>query len=182
MVPDTCEPTCTITTALTMPVASTASRISPRSTRAVKYWSWSDFRELNASTTASTSTPAAGRAHLRGSLFIAQRLDGVEQRRLARRVVAEEHAHRDREEGGEHHGLQRHLHGPAERAADHHRSDDPEQDAGRAADEAEHDGLAEELELDRLFRGADRDAHADLARALGDGDEHDVHDADAADD
>ena len=32
-----------------------------------------------------------------------------------------------------------------------------------------------------LRRGADRLAHADLARALGDRDQHDVHDADAAD-
>ena len=35
IVPDTCEPTCTLITALMVPVASTASRISPRCTLAV---------------------------------------------------------------------------------------------------------------------------------------------------
>ncbi len=37
MVPETCEPTCTVRTALSVPVASTTSRISPRSTFAVTY-------------------------------------------------------------------------------------------------------------------------------------------------
>ena len=36
MVPETCEPTWTVTTALMVPVASTTSRIAPRSILAVK--------------------------------------------------------------------------------------------------------------------------------------------------
>src|SRR5581483_833570 len=37
MVPETCAPTCTVMTALIVPVASTTERISPFSTFAVKY-------------------------------------------------------------------------------------------------------------------------------------------------
>ncbi len=48
-----------------------------------------------------------------------------------------------------------------------------------AADFAEHDGLHDELRHDVALLRADRAADADLAGALGDGDEHDVHDADA---
>ena len=43
------------------------------------------------------------------------------------------------------------------------------------------DGLDEKLEEDIPPAGADGHADADFARALGDADEHDVHDADAAD-
>ena len=50
-----------------------------------------------------------------------------------------------------------------------------------AADAGERDGLDEELEQHLAGAGADGEADADLAGALGDGDEHDVHDADAAD-
>ncbi len=43
------------------------------------------------------------------------------------------------------------------------------------------DRLDQELHEDVALAGADRHADADLARPLGDADEHDVHDADAAD-
>ena len=56
-----------------------------------------------------------------------------------------------------------------------------DQDADQAAHQAEHDRLDQELEQDRRRPRADRLAQADLARALGDRDEHDVHDPDAAD-
>ena len=55
----------------------------------------------------------------------------------------------------------------------------PQHDADDAADLAEHDGLDDELRHDVALLGADGAANADLARALGDRDEHDVHDADA---
>ncbi len=51
-----------------------------------------------------------------------------------------------------------------------------------AADRREHDRFGKELPQNRRGARADRHAQADLARALGDRDEHDVHDADAADD
>ena len=43
------------------------------------------------------------------------------------------------------------------------------------------DGFEEELQEDVSAAGADGHADADLAGPLGDADEHDVHDADAAD-
>ena len=57
----------------------------------------------------------------------------------------------------------------------------PSADADRAAGDAQHHGLDEELQEDVAPRRAERLANADLARPLGDRHEHDVHDADAAD-
>ena len=54
-------------------------------------------------------------------------------------------------------------------------------DAHHAAEQAEHDRLDQELQQDVRASGAERFANADLARPLGDRHEHDVHDADAAD-
>src|SRR4029077_128675 len=49
----------------------------------------------------------------------------------------------------------------------------------RAANFAKHDGFHNELLHDVAFASADRAPDADLAGALGHGDEHDVHDADS---
>ena len=50
-----------------------------------------------------------------------------------------------------------------------------------AADEANAPGFDEKLQQNRAAFCADGLAHADFARSFGDGNEHDVHDADAAD-
>ncbi len=50
-----------------------------------------------------------------------------------------------------------------------------------AAEQAEHDGFDQELQQHVAAAGADGQAQADLARPLGDRHQHDVHDADAAD-
>lgn len=55
-------------------------------------------------------------------------------------------------------------------------------DAHDAANETENDGLEEELEENIARRGADGFTDADFAGALRDGDKHDIHDADAAND
>ena len=55
------------------------------------------------------------------------------------------------------------------------------QHADQAAQETKRDGFDEELQADVARLGAHGDANADLAGAFGDADEHDVHDADAAD-
>ena len=60
------------------------------------------------------------------------------------------------------------------------RAGDSEQHARRAADQAEHDGLAQELELDGFFGRPHGHADADLPRALRDRNQHHVHDADSA--
>ena len=57
----------------------------------------------------------------------------------------------------------------------------PSNDAQQAADAGEHDGLDQELLGDVAPLGAQGPADADLAGPLGDGRQHDVHDADAAD-
>ena len=65
--------------------------------------------------------------------------------------------------------------------AHEHRRAAAQQDAQRPADQAQHDRLDEELAQDVVAAGADGHAQADLAGPLGDGDEHDVHDAHPAD-
>ena len=51
----------------------------------------------------------------------------------------------------------------------------------QAAEQADHQRLDDELHQDVVRPRADRLAQADLAGPLGDAHEHDVHDADAAD-
>src|SRR5207302_2916828 len=50
--------------------------------------------------------------------FVSQRVNGIEQRCLARRIVTEEHPHTGREQHRQHHRLRRHRHGPAETPSD----------------------------------------------------------------
>ena len=56
----------------------------------------------------------------------------------------------------------------------------PQQQTGDAADESDDGGFGQELAADVDGGGAQGFADTDLAGALGDGDQHDVHDADAA--
>ena len=71
---------------------------------------------------------------------------------------------------------------PAGQLADPRRHDESEDDADQAAEERQVQRLDEELLEDVASAGADRLADADLAGPLGDRDQHDVHDPDAADD
>src|SRR5581483_9687718 len=57
-----------------------------------------------------------------------------------------------------------------------------EDDADKASGEGDEEGFREELELDLAVGGANGFADADLANARGDRCQHDVHDADAAND
>ena len=66
---------------------------------------------------------------------------------------------------------------PVDAEADRAAEDDAEQPAGGRQE----DGLDQELPEDLAAARAERLAHADLARALGDRDHHDRHHADAAD-
>ena len=58
---------------------------------------------------------------------------------------------------------------------------DAAEHADETAQQAQRDGLNQELQPDVAGLRADGDADADLAGAFGDAHEHDVHDADAAD-
>ena len=57
-----------------------------------------------------------------------------------------------------------------------------ESEAHDAAHDAENHGFEEELQKDVAAAGANGFADTDFACAFGDGDEHDIHDADAAND
>ena len=72
--------------------------------------------------------------------------------------------------------------GVADQAGQIEHAEEPADHAEDAADQAEHGGLDEELAPDDPGRGAERLAQPDLADSLGDRHQHDVHDADAADD
>ena len=54
--------------------------------------------------------------------------------------------------------------------------------ADQSADDAEHERFGQELQADIGRSGSDSLADADLTRPFGDADQHDIHDADAADD
>src|SRR5512138_1423680 len=56
-----------------------------------------------------------------------------------------------------------------------------DEDSDQATDAGERDGLGQELPDDVGLTRADSTAHADLFRALGHTDQHDIHYADAAD-
>ena len=60
-------------------------------------------------------------------------------------------------------------------------ADHPDRDAGEPAEQREQHGFDQELGEDRAALRPDRLPDADLAGALGDGDEHDVHHPDPAD-
>ena len=68
------------------------------------------------------------------------------------------------------------------RAAIHFETPIPTRQPDHAADRRQHHHLGEELEEDVAAPAANGHANADLARALGDGDEHHVGDPNAADD
>ena len=110
-----------------------------------------------------------------------ERLDGVEAGGAAGREIAEDDADRRREQEGDGDDLrvddQRHL----EELGGDRRQAEAEEDADDAAEQRQHHRLDQELHQHLAGFGADRQADADLARALGHRDQHDVHDADAAD-
>src|SRR5690349_14490367 len=142
MTPDTWEPTCTVMTALIIPVASTTSRISPRSTLAVKCCGWPlRLSPIVATTTIATTTPArishlvfvfitSPGVWLPDASFVPQHFDGIQVRGLLRRVIAEKHAHGNGEQCRNHHRLDGHLHLPFQRLADQVRADNPAENAG----------------------------------------------------
>src|SRR5947209_1386270 len=116
-----------------------------------------------------------------GQLFITERLDGVEPRGFPRRPRPEDEP--DDGRGPEAHAdrPQRHVGRDRRETVDEVAGGLAEDEAGRAADGRQYCGLDEELRQDVDAGGADGLADADLFGALGDGDEHDVHHADAPD-
>src|ERR1039457_668732 len=70
MDPDTCDPTWTVITELMVPVASTTSWISPRSTFAVKCCTCVSRCSPNATNNPATATTAAKMSHLRFVIYV----------------------------------------------------------------------------------------------------------------
>ena len=112
---------------------------------------------------------------------MSQRINRVQLRRPSSWRVAKQHADNRRESEGDHVDLrvevERHFDDLREAVAEAQ----SDQNTHNAADAGQRDGFDEELQQHFARCGADGEADADLVRALGHGDEHDVHDADAAD-
>ena len=110
-----------------------------------------------------------------------QRVDRVEAGAAQRREEAEAQADRR----GKTDGQQDHRGARAERDRQRvgRRAGQPEaeRDADQPAEQRQHRRLDQELHEDVPLMRADGQPDADLARALGHRDQHDVHDADAAD-
>src|SRR5438093_5846994 len=118
-----------------------------------------------------------------GSL-VTQRLDGAEARGPVRGIETEEQADANRNaEGHEDRG---HRDDRCRQAGDGEGENagqsEADQDSKGPTQSREKHRLDQELHQDVAPPGADRLADADLAGAFRDGDQHDVHDPDAADD
>ena len=113
---------------------------------------------------------------------MAKRLDGVHQRGAAGGIDPEDHGNGDGDGEGNGEGRegQHGLHVGCGR--DGQGDQCPEYQTDHAAGEGEDEGLHQELQHDVAAAGAERAADADLTGALADGGEHDIHDANTADD
>src|ERR1039458_4043157 len=94
---------------------------------------------------------------------------------------AENETHDAGNSHGNRNGHRRHRNADAGEQAHGRRNGDAGQGTGDAAGEAHQDGLGEELGENRPAGGPNRQPDTDLVGPLGDGDQHDVHDADAGD-
>src|SRR6266702_5333557 len=116
-------------------------------------------------------------------LFIAQRFDRFERRRLLCRQPSKKKPRRARHQKRQHHAHSgnRHAQIPRQKLLHDYRNTDADQDSNHRTATADQKGFNEELPHDLALRGANRFAHADFACALLDRHQHDIHDADAAD-
>ena len=119
----------------------------------------------------------------RPGLFIAEGVDGVETAGTVGGIDAEEEADGHGEEDGDSDGVETDDGAEVvDEGGGGNCAAGAEGDAEQAADEGEGDGFDEELAEDVAAFCANGFAEPDLAGSFGDADEHDVHDADAADD
>src|SRR5579872_1358433 len=115
------------------------------------------------------------------SLLVAQAGDGIEIGGAVGGVVAKKEAYRHRDGDAEHNPQERQRGGNG-RSDGSNQEGDARADGNsyRATGEREHGGLEQELYADVGAACADGLTNPDFAGAFGDGDEHDVHDSDAA--
>ncbi len=130
-------------------------------------------------TRASPGSSAAAASRASGSL-LSEGGDGIEQRGAARGVHAGDDAYAGAQYEADSNGPGRDARRERRGRGDDLGGDDAERDADRRAEQAERRGLDEELREDVAARRAECFANADFACALGDRDEHDVHDHERA--
>ena len=114
-------------------------------------------------------------------LFMPQGFDGVEAGGAAGGHEAEEDADGGGKEKGDAVDLRIEQEGCADELCEPDAEAVSKRDAAEAADAGEGDGFDQELEHHLAGTGTDGHPDADLAGSFGDRDQHDVHDADAAD-
>src|SRR5438045_4820231 len=110
-----------------------------------------------------------------------QRFDRIEARRAQGRIEAGQDARHAGEQHRSCHRQRRQQRRPLRLDGSVLRDGDAETETEEAADDREHHGLGQELEQHVTTPSADGHPDANLARPLGDRDEHHVGDADRAD-
>src|SRR3954465_7698523 len=116
------------------------------------------------------------------ALFEAQCLNGIERRRLPRRIEPEEDPDRGGEADGEEHRRRWRRDAPTGEPSNERRTADAGGEAEQATEQTNDDAFHEKLQHHGRTEAPDRHADADLSRTLRDRHEHDVHDPDPADD
>src|SRR5687768_7495533 len=121
------------------------------------------------------------------NLLVTKSLDRVEFGGLGGRIDAEKNAQKRTETESNQDRPQRSVnrrqsHPFAEEGTDEIGEARPSHDSDKAAEAGQDDGLDQKLHEDVLAPGTQRLSQTDLPRSLRHRDEHDVHDADAADD
>src|ERR1700730_19200248 len=116
-----------------------------------------------------------------GPLLVAQAFDGIELGGADRGNGAEQDADQRADGDGNDGRETENRNAIGGEDADGVGDGESNNNAEDAADEGNENGLGKELEADLALGGADCFADADLANAGADGGQHDVHNADAAD-
>src|SRR5262249_52268869 len=111
------------------------------------------------------------------ALLVSQRLNGIEARSFLCRIKAEEDTYCCCENSRSDNGTHQDEHRPADSGRDHKRRADSEENSNGSTNQTQYNCLYQELPLNVSLRCTDGHADSDLACALGNRDEHDVHDA-----
>src|SRR5262249_7889607 len=109
-------------------------------------------------------------------------LNWIQAGGFARRIEAEEDTYGSREYNGSENRGGGNQNAPLQSFTNQKRDAGAEQNANRSTHDAQHHSFQQKLLLHVVFGGADRHAYTNLSRPLSDGNQHDVHDADTADD
>ena len=115
------------------------------------------------------------------TLLVADGLDRIEFGGLHRRINSEQQADADRHAEGDRDGGRGDIRRPAGRRRDDLRQREAEHNSDQAADDRDQHRFRQELTNDVGLACADGAADSDFAGTLEHGGQHDVHDADTAD-